>query len=95
MVTAAERREKARLRSEHWRRAHGIMPRQPAQKPWLAEGISRSTWYRRRAKVREQAALASTCTRAEAFICQLQAELAEAARCHAVAAGIIAALSVT
>jgi hypothetical protein len=91
MVTAAERREKARLRSEHWRRVHGIMPRRPAQKPWLAQGISRSTWYRRRAKAREQAAL----ERAEVFIYQLQAELAEAARCQAVAAGIIAAMSVT
>jgi hypothetical protein len=46
-MTAAERRERARLRSERWRRAHGIMSRRPAQKPWLAEGISRSTWYRR------------------------------------------------
>ena len=42
MTTAEERREKARLRSERWRRAHGIMPRRPAQQPWLAEGISRS-----------------------------------------------------
>jgi hypothetical protein len=25
-MTDAERREKARLRSERWRRAHGIMP---------------------------------------------------------------------
>jgi hypothetical protein len=29
------------------RGAHGIGPRRPAQRPWLAEGISRSTWYRR------------------------------------------------
>jgi len=35
--------ERDRLRSECWRRAHGIMPRKPAQRPWLAEGISRST----------------------------------------------------
>jgi hypothetical protein len=42
-MTAAERREKARLRSERWRRAHGIGPRKPAQKPWLALNISRST----------------------------------------------------
>jgi len=35
-MTDAERREKARLRSERWRRAHGIMPRRPAQQPWLA-----------------------------------------------------------
>jgi hypothetical protein len=36
-----------------WRRAHGIMPRRPEQKPWLAEGMSRSTWYRRRKQARE------------------------------------------
>ena len=35
-MTIAERREAARLRSERWRRAHGIMPRRPAQRPWLA-----------------------------------------------------------
>jgi len=35
----AERREKAHLRSEKWRRAHGIMPRRSAQRPWLAEGL--------------------------------------------------------
>ena len=40
IMTDAERREKARLRSERWRRAHGIGPRRPAQRPWLAEGIS-------------------------------------------------------
>ena len=43
MTTAEERREKARLRSERWRRAHGIMPRRKAARPWLALGISRST----------------------------------------------------
>jgi len=41
-MTPDGRRERARLRSERWRRAHGIMPRRPAQRPWLAEGISRS-----------------------------------------------------
>jgi hypothetical protein len=46
-MTTAERREKARLRSERWRRAHGIMPRRPAQRPWLAEGCSRSTFLSR------------------------------------------------
>jgi hypothetical protein len=30
------------------RRPHGTGRRCPAQKPWLAEGVSRSTWYRRR-----------------------------------------------
>ena len=29
-MTAAEHREANRLRSERWRRAHGIMPRKPA-----------------------------------------------------------------
>jgi hypothetical protein len=60
MMTVEERREKARLRSERWRRAHGIMPRRPVQKPWLAEGISRSTWYRRRAKARSKSSDASS-----------------------------------
>lgn len=46
-MTPAERREANRLRSERYRRAHGIMPRRPASKPWIAEGVSRSTWYRR------------------------------------------------
>jgi hypothetical protein len=36
-------------------RAHGIMPRRPAQRPWLAEGCSRSTWYRRKAKAQAAA----------------------------------------
>ena len=35
-MTAAERRERNRLRSERWRRVHGIGPRRPAQRPWLA-----------------------------------------------------------
>jgi len=37
-----ERREGARLRSERWRRAHGIMPRRPARLPWLAMGGERA-----------------------------------------------------
>ena len=41
-MTTAERREAARLRSERWRRAHGIMPRRPAQQPWLAMGGERA-----------------------------------------------------
>ncbi|MGA3342745.1 MAG: hypothetical protein ABSD11_19630, partial [Methylocella sp.] len=61
-MTATERREKARLRSERWRRAHGIMPRKPAQRPWLAEGFSRSTWYRRRKQARERKALTVVAT---------------------------------
>ncbi len=58
-LTSDERCERARLRSERWRRAHGIGPRKPAQRLWLAVGISRSTYYRRRAKAREAAALAA------------------------------------
>jgi hypothetical protein len=55
--TPEERREKARLRSERWRRAHGIWPaRKPAQRPWLALGHQPQHHYRRRAKAREQAA---------------------------------------
>jgi len=46
-LTPAERRERARLRSLRWRRAHGIGPRKPAERPWLAMGISRSTYQRR------------------------------------------------
>jgi len=57
-VTLSDRRERARLRSERWRRAHGIGPRRPAQKPWLAEGVSRS-WYRRGEVAREREALAA------------------------------------
>jgi len=58
-MTNAERREKNRLRSERWRRAHGIGPRRPAKQPWLAEGVSRSTWYRRKQRARQAAAVAS------------------------------------
>jgi hypothetical protein len=47
-IAPTERREANRLRSERWRRAHGIMPRRPAQKLWLAEGCSRSTYSTRR-----------------------------------------------
>ena len=100
-MTAEERREANRLRSERWRRAHGIMPRRPAQKPWLAEGVSRSTWYRRGNRVRQTSkatvsfakdkqAQPIDLSRASAFVTQLQAELAEVDRCHQVMAGIIA-----
>src|ERR1700687_297859 len=42
MMTDSDRREKARLRSERWRRAHGIGPRRPAKQPWLAGGGHRA-----------------------------------------------------
>jgi len=76
-----EQRERARLRSERWRRAHGIGPRKPAERPWLALGISRSTYYRRRAKAREQAARAAVLAQAsaarEAVLDRLAWQLAE------------------
>src|ERR1017187_8852590 len=77
-MTPAERRERARLRSERYRRAHGVMPRRPAQRPWLAEGVSRSTWYRRRKQARERAALLAqqaTFERAESFAMALARDL--------------------
>ena len=101
MVTAEERRERARLASLRWRRKCGIMPRKPAQRPWLTEGISRSTWYRRGNRISakfadlksptvgdlsliEPVALSDrfkfgnfpNLARAEAFVVDLQAELA-------------------
>jgi hypothetical protein len=91
-MTTPERRERNRLRSERWRRAHGIMPRKPASKPWLAEGVSRSTWYRRGNRVRAPTRQAPV-SRAEAFVRQLQAELATAARCQQIEAAIIGELA--
>ncbi len=95
-MTPAEKRERSRLRSKRWRRAHGIGPRRPAQKPWLAEGISRSTWYRRCKQAREatarRCALASverTFTRAEAFAVQLARDLERCAAAYAAATAII------
>jgi hypothetical protein len=98
-MTAAERREANRLRAERWRRAHGVMPRRPAQRPWLAEGISRSRWYRRGNRVSklvlsaENSLPGKLIQRAEAFVRQLQAELAEGDRCQAVTAAIIAEMA--
>ena len=77
----ADRREAARLRSERWRRAHGIGPRKPAQRPWLAMGISRSTWYRRRKQAREREALAAAAAAREAVFARLDWQLAELRAC--------------
>jgi hypothetical protein len=95
-MSDAERREEARLRSERWRRAHGIMPRRPAQRPWVAEGCSRSTWYRRGNRIsvaNENRVQPIDLSRASAFVRQLQAELAEVDRCQAIMAGIIVEMS--
>jgi hypothetical protein len=73
-----DRRENARLRSERHRRRKGIPPRKPAQKPWLALGISRSTYYyRRQKKAREQAALAAAMAQRQAMFDRLEWMLAE------------------
>jgi len=99
-MTAEERREKARLRSECWRRAHGIMPRRKAARPWRAEGISRSTWYRRRKQAREREALALVAAAREAVfdrldwqLARLRRELETAARFADEGAAIIAELA--
>jgi len=78
-MTDPERREKARLRSERWRRAHGIGPRRPAKQPWLAEGISRSTWYRRRKRAQQAATACATFARAESLAAELARDLARCA----------------
>jgi hypothetical protein len=100
MMKSSERREKARLRSERWRRAHGIMPRRPAQRPWLTEGISRSTWYRRQKKAREQAAAAQAAMTRQAALdrlewqmTRLRADLETAARFADEGAAILAELA--
>jgi hypothetical protein len=56
-MTPAESREA--IGSERWRRARGIMPRRPAQRPWLSLGNSRSIWYRRQQKARQALATAA------------------------------------
>ena len=95
-MTDAERREKARLRSERWRRAHGIGPRRPAKQPWLAEGVSRSTWYRRRKQARNVVAAActrATFERAEAFAVALTRDLARCAALERESMAILAELT--
>jgi hypothetical protein len=91
-MTAAESRERARLRSERWRRARGIGPRKPAERPWLALGISRSTWYRRRAKTHKAVfarvdglltGLARELARADTGLREMGAIIAELEACRA------------
>jgi hypothetical protein len=93
VMTREERRERNRLRSERYRRAKGVLPRQPAQKPWLALGISRSTSYRRRKRAQEaQAAILreTAIARAASLADQLCADLA---RCAALNGEITAMLA--
>jgi hypothetical protein len=97
---AADRREKARLRSERARRARGVMPRPKAKQPWLAAGVSRSTWYRRQTKAsqHEAAALQSearqaTLDRLEWQITQLRNDLQKAAGFMDIGAAVLAELA--
>jgi hypothetical protein len=92
-MTDAERREKSRLRSERWRRAHGIGPRRPAKQPWLAEGISRSTWYRRRKRARDAATACASFARAESLTAELTRDLARCAALERETAAILAELT--
>jgi hypothetical protein len=88
----ATRRENARLRAERWRRAHGIMPRKPASKPWLAMGVSRSTYYRRKARARQQAVQQAAFARADGFLRRLRCDVARAHICSREMGAIIAQL---
>jgi len=92
-MTPEERREANRLRSERWRRAHGIGPRKPAQRPWLLEGVSRSTWYRRRNRARDAATTAAVFARAESFAAALTRDLARCAALERESMAIIAELT--
>ena len=59
------------------------MPRKLAERPWPALGINRSTYYRGRAKAREQAALAAVLDRPQWQIAELRANLDRCAFAHA------------
>ena len=93
MMTDAERREKARLRAERWRRAHGIGPRRPGKQPWLAEGVSRSTWYRRRKRARDATTVCAALARAEAYATTLTRDLARCAESERESMAILAELT--
>lgn len=93
MPLPVSRRTVIRLRSERWRRAHGIGPRRPAQRPWLAAGVSRSTWYRRRKKARDAATTCAIFARAESFAAALTRDLARCAALERESMAIIAELA--
>jgi hypothetical protein len=52
------------------------MPRKKAKTPWLAEGISRSTWYRRRKRARQQAVMALAAASRQAMLDRLDVQAA-------------------
>jgi len=61
------------------------MPRRPAQQPWLAEGISRSTWYRRGNRI-VTFSLDTHLSRAESLAAALAHDLERCAAIQAVMA---------
>jgi hypothetical protein len=77
---AADRREKARLRSERARRARGVQPRPKAKQPWLAAGMSRSTWYRRQKKASQQAAASLAASMRQAALDRMEWQIAQLRR---------------
>jgi hypothetical protein len=60
-------------------RAHGTGPRRSAKQPWLAAGVSRSTWYMRRKRARDAAFVRASLDRAESFAAALTRDLARCA----------------
>jgi DNA (cytosine-5)-methyltransferase 1 len=51
------RREAAKRGMERLRRGRGVRPRPEPSEPWVAEGVSRRTWFYRRAKAKAAAAV--------------------------------------
>jgi hypothetical protein len=75
--------------------------RRKSRRGWRKGAQGQLVWYRRKAKARQEAALAvelsrqrDILSRAEAFTRQLQAELAEAGRLHKIVQGIIGELRI-
>jgi len=96
MMTDAERRENARLRSERWRRAHGIGPRRPAQTALAGGRHFTLAWYRRRKQAQQASAAASTraaLDRADSFAAALTRDLARCAALERETMAIIAELA--
>jgi hypothetical protein len=89
---AAARREKARLRSERWRRAHGIGRASPLSGRGLRKGSAGQLWYRRRKQARDAAIRKAIFDRAEALAAALQRDLAACAVHNAECGAILAEL---
>jgi hypothetical protein len=90
MTTPAERREAARLRSERWRRAHGIMPRLPAQACGLRMVSAEAHSIGGASRPREREAVAAVFDRLEWQLGELRVALDRATYWHAESAAILA-----